>query len=364
MKKTLAIVTAWIVIVNLFALLAWNRVNVTRDTAYGWIDPRHLHSPSWDLLALPARWDSEWYLDIARNGYVFKPATELQNAVFFPVYPALIRVVGGALGGRLALAGWLVSLAALASACLVFRRLLREFHPKLDADDAIFFLLAFPTAIFFNAVYTESLFLLLSVAAIYLARRKRFGWAAAVGAAAALTRITGALLFIPLVIEYTLAYGRKKSLRPLALTLLLVPLASASFFAFHALKTGDPLFFFKVESSWGRSFKLNPGHFAVATSPAFVNLALDIGFLVLAIALTWVVLRRVRASYALYCLATIAIAVSSGSLMSIGRYVLVLFPLPMALATLKPTMKRLWTLISILLLGLYTALFAHSYWTG
>ncbi|HWQ99833.1 MAG TPA: hypothetical protein VN397_03230 [Candidatus Methylomirabilis sp.] len=364
MKKTLTTVAIWIIVINAFALFAWNRINVSRDTAYDWIDQHHLHTPSWNLLALPARWDSEWYFTIARTGYQFQPSTQLQNIVFFPIYPALIFVVGYLLFGNLILAGWLISLAALAGACVVFKQLLKEFHPKLDADDALFFLLVFPTAIFFNAVYTESLFLLLSVTTIYFARKKQFGLASIVGAAAALTRITGALLFIPLAIEYAVTYGWKKGVRPIVLSLLLIPLASASFFGFHWWKTGDPFFFFKVESAWGRSFKLNADHFATATSAALVNLMLDVGFLALALVLTWVVLKKIRASYAWYCLATILVAVSSGSLMSIGRYVLVLFPLSMALASLKPETKRAWSIVSIMLLALYTTLFAHSYWTG
>jgi hypothetical protein len=50
--------------------------------------------------------------------------------------------------------------------------------------------------------------------------------------------------------------------------------------------------------------------------------------------------------------------------MSIGRYILVLFPFSITLATLPPQTKRAWTIVSILLLALYTTLFAHSYWTG
>lgn len=364
-KKTLLGVAIWIVIINLFALLAWNRIQVTHDTAYAWINTDHLHAPSWSVLELPARWDSEWYLDIARNGYQFKPADQLQNIVFYPVYPILIRVFGWLFGGHFVLAGWLISLSALAAACVILRKLLDEFHPKISADDALFFLLVFPTAIFFNAVYTESLFLLLSVASMYLARKKQFGSASALGAIAALTRITGGLLFIPLAIEYVLSHGGwKKSMRPEALSLGLIPLASVSFFAYHFLRTGDPLFFFKVESTWGRAFKLNADHFLATTSPALANLSTDIGFVILGLFLTWIVFRKIRMSYAAYCLATILVAVSSGSLMSIGRYILVLFPFSMALASFKPWTKQAWTIASILLLALYATLFAHGYWTG
>lgn len=357
-------VIIWIVFINLFAIFAWNRVNVTIDTAYPWIDPHHLHASSWSVLELPERWDSEWYLDIAKNGYLFKPADQLQNTVFYPVYPFLIRVVGVAFGGHYALAGWLISLVSLVGACVVLQALVKSFHPKLPAEEVIDFLILFPTAIFFQAIYTESLFLLLSVSAIYFARKKIWVWASLIAAAAALTRITGALLLLPLLMEYVASRRNKALFDREALWLIAVPTAAISFFLFHWLHTGDWLFFFHVESTWGRSFAFNPEHFRFATANAIVNFACDAGFLAVAVASLTYVYRKIRPSYAVYGFASILVPLSSGTMMSIGRYVLVLFPMYLAFASAKPEYRRMMMGVSAMFLALYTLLFAHSYWAG
>ncbi|MDO8617795.1 MAG: hypothetical protein Q7N87_02835 [Candidatus Uhrbacteria bacterium] len=365
MKKTLVLVLTWIVLINFFGLIAWNRWNVNKDTAYNWIDPKHLHAPTWNVTKLPARWDSEWYNGLAKNGYQFRDVNSFSNIVFFPVYPLLMHALGTVTNDDEKLAGWLISLASLIGAALIFYKLVKEFHPKLDALEPLWFLLIFPTAIFFNAVYTESIFLFLSLSTIYLARKKMFGFAALVGAVAALTRVTGVLLFLPLVWEYLATHKGKNALHPRGLTLLLIPLAAFSFFLYHKIAFGSFWLFFRIETVWGRSLlTLNREHFFRGTHAAEANLLLDAGFVLLAIALIIIAWKKIRPSYAIYATASLLVPLSTGSLMSIGRYILVLFPLHMALATLPPAWKRGWTLLSILLLGLYATLFAHSYWAG
>ncbi|HEU0051280.1 MAG TPA: mannosyltransferase family protein [Patescibacteria group bacterium] len=363
MKKIFAFLFIWMVLLNGFALISWNRLSVKSDTAYSWMDPNTLRAPSWNLLQLPARWDSEWYLNIAKHGYVFKGSDVLSNLVFFPVYPGLLALFGRLFLSQFIFAGWLISFAALCAACFFLFRLVQEFHPKLNPEEVVFFLLIFPTAIFLNAIYTESLFLFLSIASIYFARKKRFVLASIIGCAAALTRVTGVLLFIPLLIEFITTY-KKRWFRPSIFALLLVPLGLVSFFAFHGIVYGDFLLFFKIENAWGRSFHLNASHFQTATAPAAANLALDFGFLLTSVILSVLTLVRVRFSYGVYMLATIVVAVSTGTLMSIGRYVLVLFPIYLVLASFPPLWKRSWTIASLLLLGLYTLLFAQGYWAG
>ena len=68
---------------------------------------------------------------------------------------------------------------------------------RLGAKSALWtvvFLSVFPTAFFFQAIYSESLFLLLSVACFLAARRGRWALAGAAGFLASLTRNTGLLL--------------------------------------------------------------------------------------------------------------------------------------------------------------------------
>jgi Gpi18-like mannosyltransferase len=67
--------------------------------------------------------------------------------------------------------------------------LVKEFHPEIDPYLPIIFLLIFPTAFFLNAVYTESLFLFLSLATFYYALKKNFFSAGIFGFFASLTRL-------------------------------------------------------------------------------------------------------------------------------------------------------------------------------
>jgi hypothetical protein len=119
-----------------------------------------------NLLVSPlARWDSAWYLAIAQNGYDHNPA----RTTFFPLYPMLIRGLGLAFGSDL-IAGVVISVVCFAVALVVLYRLVAL---ELDSERAriCVLLIAFcPMAYYFSAVYTESLFLALSVGCVYAAR--------------------------------------------------------------------------------------------------------------------------------------------------------------------------------------------------
>jgi len=111
MKKILLILILWVVVINLFALLALNRFNLKSDTAYNWIDVNQFRqTQNWNIVSLHSRWDSAWYLDIAQHGYIFKGAQQLSNIVFFPLYPFLMKLVSYLTLGNFILAGWLLNI--------------------------------------------------------------------------------------------------------------------------------------------------------------------------------------------------------------------------------------------------------------
>ena len=78
-----------------------------RSPATGWVE-------GW------AQWDSGWYYRIARDGYSYVEGQQ-STVVFFPAYPLLMRVTGGA-GGRAPTwpASWSPLAAGVASAALFF----------------------------------------------------------------------------------------------------------------------------------------------------------------------------------------------------------------------------------------------------
>src|SRR5262245_34347514 len=139
------------------------------------------------LVNLPARWDAGWYGSIALEGYSFGGNFGRQeNIAFFPAFPMLMRAGGyvtGAFGvgmprekrlARLLWSGVFLSVIAFAWAAAYFWRLARDTIGDAHAASAVALLAAYPFAVFFSAAYTESLFLLGSVAAVYHFRREEW----------------------------------------------------------------------------------------------------------------------------------------------------------------------------------------------
>lgn len=363
--KTILLFVLWFATINIFAIIASNRVNLMPDTSYTWLRPENFPViQASNLIDLHQRWDSEWYLDLARDGYIYNGPGQLSNIVFFPLYPGLIWLFG--LVFSLPLAGWIVSAGALLGALLVLHKYVKEHHPELDPEEVQFLLLVFPTAFFLQAIYTESLFLLLAISSMYFALKRNFVAAAFFALGASLTRVTGLFLVIPLFIEYIVAWTQeKRGLKPDILALALAPAGTAAFFLFHWIKFGSPTLFLDVQADWGRGFSVTEEHFLHVTAAATTNLYLDLGFIAFALICSVLVWKRFRLSYAVYTLLGILIPIITGTFMSVGRYIIVLFPIILLLAAIKnPLFKKTWLLISILLLGLYTLLFAANYWAG
>jgi len=365
-KKIILLFILWVVIINLFAVFALNRFNLESDTAYSWLNESHFSKvQQWNPVPLHSRWDSFWYLDIAQNGYIFKGSGQLSNIVFFPLYPILMRIVSFFLDGNFILAGWILSMIFLFLALLYFSKIVKEFHKEINPQLPLLFLLIFPTAFFLNTIYAESLFLFLSLASFYYALKKNFVLAGIFGLFSALARITGILLFIPLMWEYFQDLKPRHFLNKNFFSIFLVPFGTFIFFIFHYFKFGDLFLFLKIESAWGRTFSFNASHFSLFSHPAIVNLFIDILFVIFAIVTTYFVFKKLRVSYGLYMLATLFVALSTGTFMSIGRYILVLFPIYILMASLKNQYQQLvFAFPSVLLLAMNIILFVNNYWAG
>ena len=156
-----------------------------------------------------ARWDSDWFLRIAENGYSWPSSTP----AFFPLYPLLVAGLGRLLLGHYVLAGVLVSLAAGPAAFVLLYRLTSLRLGEEAARHTVLFLAVAPTSLFFGAVYSESLFLLLAVAAFLLAERGRFWQAGAAAGLALLTRSAGVALLPALVVLAWRAPDRRRVAR-------------------------------------------------------------------------------------------------------------------------------------------------------
>ncbi len=155
------------------------------------------------LLAQWQNWDAVWFLGIAAHGY-----TNAMTTVYFPLYPTLVRGVALLIGmNHLLIAGLIVSnLAALAVCCLL-PVVLRE------TPHAWLILFTAPMAFFLAAPYSDSVFLALALATIALALHRAWGWCVLTLTLAACTRITAIILIAPVFLLYAQTRGWGKILR-------------------------------------------------------------------------------------------------------------------------------------------------------
>ena len=299
-------------------------------------------------------WDGAWYAGIAEHGY-----QRASSPAFFPLYPYLARALGWLLGGHAVLAAVLISLAACLLSFLLLHQLTSRLAGPEVANRAVLYLAVFPSALFLQAAYAESLFLLLALAMFVLAERGRLVWAGAVCGLALLTRPSGIALVAALG---AFALSRSNGRRGLSAIAL-----SAALFLLYPLtlwwQRGEPLAFASAQHHWGRHFSpLGPliavcesigmtvGYIArsLASPPATkafhefqdaaFNNVIALLSLVAFIALLVAVYRRfgARSPYFVYAAVSLAIPLFSpihgNPLLSLPRFGLVIFPFFIVLA--------------------------------
>ena len=176
------------------ALVAYVSVPLIADSS---VPPYHIKPDQTILDVFGSRWDTGFYLSIAEEGYKVE-GVQFPSVPFFPLLPLLIRLVNLLTGDTL-VAGLIVSNLALCAASILFYRLVLEEFGEETAGRAVWYLLIFPTSFFGSAIYSESLFLLLAVGALYLFRKGFWGGAAMLGVLSALTRFMGLLVAVPML---------------------------------------------------------------------------------------------------------------------------------------------------------------------
>ena len=142
------------------------------------------------------RWDSVHFSYLATHGY-----TDWWRTAFFPLFPLLERYLA-VLTGDPFIAGLIISNVAGLGMLVVLYRLVEEDFDSERAYRTALYLSVFPTAFFFAAAYTESLFLLFALLGFYYMRQGNWWLAGACGFFATLTRSTGLLLLVPFCYEY------------------------------------------------------------------------------------------------------------------------------------------------------------------
>jgi Gpi18-like mannosyltransferase len=326
----------------------------------------HLSSPTpalssdcyW-MVNVFSRRDAAWYLDIAKHGYSFSPG-EQSNTAFFPLYPALIWAAAKLAGhsdATILAVGIVLSNLSLLVALFYLNALVSLDFDEEVARRTILYVLVFPTTLFLSAFYSESLFLVAIIVAFYYARRANWLGAGLAGAAATLTRPPGVVIFAALALEYFYQRDfRWREVRADVIALVLIPAALIGHFCYFYCRFGDFWLFLRSQQAWGRLNGMPNAIDSFAPAGAediFLSL-----LAVVSIALAW---RWLRPSYATYATLAFLVPLASGSLHSMGRFCVVIFPVQMvmAIAGRNSTFDRYWLIVSSGLAVLLMALFSQ-----
>jgi hypothetical protein len=390
--------------------LSWTPGETTADSNLG---KPYLLDP---FLNAHVAWDSEFYLSIATVGYndpdvraipsnynwsTQQSCTAGQgedcyslNYAFFPFYPYVARLV--ALPFRplpltpiaaSTLAAVIVSMLGALGGMYALYALTRD---KLGEDGAVlaaFYLLIFPSSFFFAEVYTEGLFVGLAFGSLAFLKQRKWLWAGLLAAFAAWTRAAGALLFAPLILAWAGDFlgltgagsGSEKSRRKVNFTWRsLLNLASCflpvlAYFIWKA--TLGESFAIVEERYFSRGILLMEQSmhaweeaFAAFTShnpQARAYYGVEFAAILFALAACLLTIRRYPL-VSLFGLLVIFFSFTSGVAQGMHRYVLAAPSIFILLGRWgrNPAFDRVWTLTSLLMMGIMAAMFSFDFWAG
>ena len=306
--------------------------------------------PHWDITLINQgpEWlwfwggfDGVHYLNIAEKGYEYG-----LTQAFFPLYPLLIRWLN--LFGNSLVTALIISHLSLIGFLYCFIKLGRLDFKAATIKWAGVLLLLFPAGFFLFGVYTESLFLFLTAACFYLARRRQWGWAAIMAGLASGTRLVGIFLLPAILWEYYKV--KKPKLLPLAGYSLIASSGLLLYLNYLQQRFGDFLIFVHSQPGFGAGRQVNElvlpyqviaryTKMFLSVSPAndiypvlvFEFLA-TLGFAALIIYALW---KKLRPSYLIFIIPALLLPTLTGTFASMPRYGLIAFPLFYLLGDLK-----------------------------
>jgi hypothetical protein len=329
--------------------------------------------PDESWLGVWKRWDALAILDLAQHGYPHEAGSREHLIAWLPVYPLAIRLA------HLFIPDWHASAIVLSNCCCagaltyLFLLVQMEFDAVV-ARRAVLFCAVFPTAYFLHIAYSESLFLLLTVAAFYHARRGQWLACGLLGMLATCTRIPGAAVLPPLALEYLQQRNfRWRAIRWDVGFLALVPLGAIAYLLINYYCFGYPLQFLAAQKQgWGLFLRwpfpsVAANWYGVRHFLADQRLVQYGGPLVAFIFSTAVLVVApfaLRPCYSLYLAISWVIIFFNNFPISSPRYILVVFPIFISLARIfrSDWLRHSTVFLFALFYAIYAMHFARGWW--
>ncbi len=320
--------------------------------------------------------DAPHYLFLAEEGY--QSFGEKENLiVFYPLYPVMIRILANCfLFQNYELAGIIISQISTGAAAVFLYKLLRLDYNEEPSAEAVFLFLTYPFMMFTMGVFTEGIFLALTIAALYFIRKHAWVKVGILGMMASLCRMQGILLLVPAGYELIVMLAGKRSdwkkfLNKRQWMLTIMPVGFLAYLMLNFIKQGDCFSFMKHQSAppWYQSIQWINANLTKDYGMAmeyrelgyFIYWVQILLFFIAIFALLYGIHKKVRSSVIVYGGIYTCFCYLSGWLISGARYMLGCVPLFIVYAAIENKMARKIILaINAALCMLYTILFLQG----
>jgi Gpi18-like mannosyltransferase len=317
------------------------------------------------------RWDTIQYLAIAEHGYSNTKATE-HLLGYFPLFPFLVKILSLVFRDYFVSSLLLSFVASVTAGYLLQKLAILDADDDAEADRALWYCFCFPTAYFLVLGYTESLFLALSLASFYFARKGKWLTCGSLAALTAATRANGIVLLPALIVEAFLNNDKRPSKS--CLWLFLAPLGllanainswvvSGNYWAYVEMQ--HKYFTESTVVPWNNLINLFQQYVNSAPS-AFKTMTVEVVILSFGIVVALLVLsvRWLRISYQVYSWSQLTFILTASWIISFPRLILVVFPLFIILARLgrNQDLHRLLLIGTALCMGGLFCIFVTGRW--
>lgn len=326
----------WRIVITLVAFFAVKYVPISGVNFFG---GKYIHYVTGPLFYGWANFDGEHYLSIAMFGY-----KDLQLA-FFPGYPLFINILSRLIGSDIKSYVWsgiiLSNLFFTGSLVLLWKIIRLDYSAKV-ARMAVILLLVFPTSFYFGAVYTESLFLFLSLLTYYLYRKNKYLFAGLVGVLMTLTRLYGVFIIFMICLDILIKITNFGKIVKDKIYLIGISVSGILAYMWYcSISKGDALAFYSLQTNVGEQRSTHLIWLPQVFYRYFVKIIPNLSWnyfpvvfttlleIVVALLFLYIIVfsfRKIRWDYWTYILLGYIIPTLTGSFSSLPRYVVVLFP--------------------------------------
>ena len=313
--------------------------------------------------ATMCNWDCKWYLTIINGGYDHairsspKVWKGLANWAFFPLYPNIVGFMSDITTLGPVFTGILLNQFFIFVTAVYFYRLLRLNFSDLNSRFGVVILVFSPFSVYFASLYTEALYIMLSVMGFYYLRTSREITASVFGGLLAATRPVGIMFMVPVFINFI---RHRKPLTKLIFALAISSAGLVCYMLFLHYRAGDFLAFKHIQKGWGRN-GWDTAHLGKQIWAMVTDFHNSILFLISVLISLYMLVKKYYEE-ALFNLACILPGAFTGTMMSEGRFCGTLFTFYFGFVVLA---EKSWTVkILILMISLVLYMSYYVYWVG